>query len=241
MSKKVKSKSPKPAPAFEDNELICPEHIRTTEGEYFRDRVIYKRIIWKADLAGDKCFLGFLITEKTIDRPVAFVPFENGGTDEQENDAYTIALDIASGRVDPGDCWQCIGLECYGRPDSNMEMPAFVYRFGLWEMTRDGKNGSDYPLYSRPYCRFRAKDLAATSVPAATVNLDEKGHPIHVGSVIYDAGLGGMYGRVIHVLGDGLIFQPYAFSGPNEEPDPKPTATNCHQVNVVDAIATHAA
>ncbi|HEY1684299.1 MAG TPA: hypothetical protein VGG19_06025 [Tepidisphaeraceae bacterium] len=68
----------------------------------------------------------------------------------------------------------------------------------------------------------------------ATDSLDEKGNPIHVGCIIYDAGLGGVHGRVLTVMGDGLIFQPLPYSGVNEEPNPKPTATNCRQVIVVD-------
>lgn len=194
--------------------------------------------MWIADFGGDGCEIGYLVTTHDPNRPIAFFPFEESLSPEWKSMMFQDAERVAGGEVSLGDLPRCVPLEAYGRPDSNWPMPGFVFRLGLREIGNGGGENTSKTVFPLPYCRFREKQTARTTTPAVTASLDEKDNPIYVGSIIYDALLGGIYGRVIHVLGDGLIFQPFPFSGPDEDPGPKPMATSCHQVVVVDGPLT---
>jgi hypothetical protein len=116
-------------------------------------KINHDRKIWIADFGGDCCAIGFMVTQGSIGRPYAFVP----NNDPLSNRAsYELAQQLAGGEIDPGDCWQCIDLRCYGLPDSNAPMPGFIYGIGHHEILNDNiEKIETCSNFIDPYCKFR--------------------------------------------------------------------------------------
>lgn len=105
-----------------------------------------------------RCFDGFLVTERgNIDRPIAYVD-ATGLSNMGEEEALSLAMKIATDPLAAGDPVGCMDLRHFGRVDSTLPVPGWIYGIFCSQVRASGGERERF-VQPSPFCPVRLARL----------------------------------------------------------------------------------